>query len=43
LDLELELRLKEAESMGVGFTVPPVLIAPTCSKNFEAQVVEVAA
>jgi integrase len=46
LDLELDLRLEEAESMGVGFTVPPVSIAPSapsCTKNLGAQVVEVAA
>jgi integrase len=32
LDLELDLRLAEAQSMGVGFTVPPIPIAPSCSK-----------
>jgi len=36
LDLELDLRLAEAESMGVGFTVPPVQllqVAPKFRKN----------
>jgi integrase len=28
LDLELDLRLAEAESMGVGFTVPPIAFGP---------------
>lgn len=28
LDLELDLRLVEAESMGVGFTVPPIAFGP---------------
>ena len=32
LDLELELRVAEAESTGIGFTVP---IAPSCSKISE--------
>ena len=32
LDLELDLRLAEAESMGVGFVVPPIPIAPSCSQ-----------
>jgi hypothetical protein len=32
LDLELDLRSAEAESMGVGFTVPPIPIAPSCSR-----------
>jgi integrase len=40
LDLELDLRLAEAESMGVGFTVPPVAIAPSCSKIAEESDVE---
>jgi integrase len=40
LDLELDLRLTEAESMGVGFTVPPILIAPSCSKISEESDVE---
>jgi integrase len=40
LDLELDLRLAEAESMGVGFTVPPVSIAPSCSKISEESDVE---
>jgi len=40
LDLELDLRLAEAESMGVGFTVPPVPIAPSCSKISEESAVE---
>jgi integrase len=31
LDLELDLRFAEAESMGVGFTVPTIPIAPSCS------------
>jgi integrase len=43
LDEELELRLAEAEAVGVGFTVPSIRIAPSCSKKFGAQVVEVAA
>ena len=42
LDLELDLRLVEAESMGVGFTVPPVPIAPSCSKISEETDVELA-
>jgi integrase len=33
LDLELDLRLTKAESMGVGFTVPPIQIAPRFRKN----------
>jgi integrase len=40
LDLELELRLAEAQSMGVGFTVPPIPIAPSCSKISEESDVE---
>ncbi len=40
LDLELDLRLTEAESMGVGFTVPPIQIAPSCSKVSEESDVE---
>lgn len=40
LDLELDLRLAEAESMGVGFTVPPIPIAPSCSKISEESHVE---
>jgi hypothetical protein len=28
LDLELDLRLAEAESMGVGFAVPPIAFGP---------------
>ena len=40
LDLELGLRLAEAESMGVGFTVPPIPIAPSCSKISEDSDVE---
>jgi len=43
LDLELDLRVAEAESMGVGFTVPPVPpvpIAPSCSKISEESDVE---
>lgn len=40
LDLELDLRLAEAESMGVGFTVPPIAIAPSCSKISEESDVE---
>jgi len=42
LDLELDLRLAESESMGVGFTVPPVAIAPSCSKIAEESDVELA-
>jgi integrase len=40
LDLELDLRLAEAESMGVGFTVPPIPLAPSCSKISEESNVE---
>ena len=40
LDLELDLRVAEAESMGVGFTVPLVPIAPSCSKISEESEVE---
>jgi integrase len=40
LDLELDLRFAEAESMGVGFTVPPIPIAPSCSKISEESDVE---
>src|SRR6202790_4681755 len=40
LDLELDLRVVEAESMGVGFTVPSVPIAPSCSKISEESDVE---
>jgi len=40
LDLELDLRLAEAESMGVGFEVPTIAIAPSCSKNLEETEVE---
>jgi len=40
LDLELDLRVAEAESMGVGFTVPLVPIAPSCSKISEESDVE---
>jgi hypothetical protein len=28
LDLELDLRLAEAQSMGVGFTVPSIAVGP---------------
>ena len=34
------LLLAEVESMGVGFTVPPVPIAPSCSKVSEESDVE---
>jgi integrase len=40
LDLELDLRLAEAEAVGVGFTVPPISIAPSCSKILEESDVE---
>ena len=40
LDVELDLRLAEADLVGVGFETP---IAPKCSKNKGAQAVEVAA
>ena len=40
LDLELDLRFAEAESMGVGFTLPPVPIAPSCSKISDESAVE---
>jgi integrase len=40
LDLELDLRFAEAESMGVGFTVPSVPIAPSCSKISKESAVE---
>jgi hypothetical protein len=40
LDLELDLRLAEAQSIGVGFTVPPVPIAPSCSAISEESDVE---
>lgn len=40
LDLELDLRLAEAESMGVGFTGPPITIAPSCSKFSDESAVE---
>jgi integrase len=42
LDLELDLRLAGAESMGVGFTVPPVAIASSGSKIAEESDVELA-
>ncbi len=38
---ELGLRLAEAQSMGVGFIVPPVPIAPSCSTIPEESEVEV--
>ena len=38
--LELGLRLVEAQSMGVGFIVPPVPIAPSCSTIPEESEVE---
>jgi hypothetical protein len=37
LDEELELRLKEAEHMGLGFEIP---IAPRCSKTSEVSELE---
>lgn len=40
LDLELDLHFVEAESMGIGLTVPPVPIAPSCSKILEESDVE---
>ena len=40
MDVELDLRLAEADLVGVGFETP---IAPKCSKNKGAQAVEVAA
>jgi integrase len=40
LDLELDLRLAEAQSMGVGFEVPTIVIAPSCSKNSQETEVE---
>ena len=42
LDLELDLRLAEAESVGVGFTVPPIPNAPSCSKISEESDVDLA-
>jgi hypothetical protein len=38
--LELDLRFAEAESMGVCFSVPPIPIAPSCSKISEESAVE---
>ena len=38
--LELGLRLVEAQSMGVGFIVPPVPIAPSCATIPEESEVE---
>ena len=38
--LELGLRFVEAQSMGVGFIVPPVPIAPSCSTIPEESEVE---
>lgn len=43
LDLELDLRLAEAEHMGVGFSVPFASIAPSCSKKSVESEVAVAA
>ncbi len=40
LDLELDFRLTEAESMDVGFIVPPIPIAPSCSNISEESDVE---
>jgi hypothetical protein len=38
--LEPDLRLAEAETMGVGFTVPQIPIAPSCSKILKETDVE---
>jgi len=38
--MTLGLHLAEAQSMGVGFIVPPVPIAPTCSTIPEESEVE---
>jgi hypothetical protein len=40
LDWKLGLRFAEAQSMGVGFILPPVPIAPSCSKIPEESEVE---
>jgi len=42
MEFETDRRLDEANRVGVGFTVPPTNCSK-CSKNFEAQAVEVAA
>ena len=40
LHWKLGLRFAEAQSMGVGFTAPPVPLAPSCSKMPEESEVE---
>jgi len=40
LDLELDLRLAEAESVGVGFTVPPIPVAPSAPRNCKDEELE---
>jgi hypothetical protein len=35
LDIETDLRLAEAEAMGVGFTVAQIVIAPIAPRNCE--------
>ena len=40
LELDLDLRLAEAQPMGVGFTVPPAPVAPSCSTITEESDVE---
>jgi hypothetical protein len=42
MDEELEQRLQEAETVGVGFTIPAV-VAPRCSKTSVKEEVAVAA
>lgn len=42
MEFETDRRLDEANRVGVGFTVPPANCSK-CSKNFEAEAVEVAA
>jgi len=43
MEFELDQRLQEAQTIGVGFTVPTALDCSNCSKNFGAEVVEVVA
>ena len=42
MDAELEQRLHEAETVGVGFEIP-AYVAPTCSKTLSKREVAIAA
>lgn len=40
MEFELDRRIEEAEKVGVGFTVPPTVVAPSAPRNREEQKLE---